>query len=238
LDVVAGLSDVQSAEVGLKRHRKAVERTLSYLDEFIQSEPYAAPFGAIVGGPFSELRRESATGTARRAVAGFLLEGFSQGNNPEKDLVLVTEVLAELPFEKPRAIIGLGDPTSVLAGISAGVDIFDGTYPLTIADLGCALTLRFQPGAGILPLKLDLWSTDFRADEAPLVENCRCFTCVRHSRAYIHHLLQTHELLAPVLLFHHNLHHYELFFSDIRVSLSNGTFNATAQAWNSLLSIS
>ncbi|KAG9283322.1 queuine tRNA-ribosyltransferase accessory subunit 2 isoform X1 [Astyanax mexicanus] len=250
------------ANTSRKRVRKAVDRTLAHLDECLilhqktQELKQAKIFGVVEGGDILEERVRSARETAKRPVAGFVLDGF-QSAAMEQDLrsQLITAVTAELPQEKPRLLQGVGRPDEVIACVEVGVDLFEGFFPFQVTERGCALcfdcTVTNDPEtAGTSPstvlesneerpvveepkengdscpenmtrFEMNLNDKRYREDLRPLVEGCSCYCCKNHTRAYIHHLLVTNELLAGVLLMLHNTAHYLRFFRALREALAN-----------------
>ncbi|XP_068815265.1 queuine tRNA-ribosyltransferase accessory subunit 2 isoform X2 [Struthio camelus] len=250
--------DTISGEVGRKRAKKSVDRSLSFLDvclQLLEKSPElqgSAMIGVIEGGDILEERLRSARETAKRPVGGFLLDGF-QGHAMAKEtkLKLIASVTAELPEDKPRIIHGIGKPDEVLECIERGVDIFESFFPFQVTERGCALSFSYDydpdPEAAVLkqnavqdaeknnaekdqdeisrvdpeitPFEIFLKDKRYQDDFGPLLEGCTCYCCQRHTRAYVHHLLVTNELLAGVLLMTHNFQHYFSFFSAIRDAL-------------------
>ncbi|XP_072441015.1 queuine tRNA-ribosyltransferase accessory subunit 2 isoform X3 [Chiloscyllium punctatum] len=199
--------------------------------------------GVIEGGDILEERLRSVRETMKRPVGGFLLDGFQADDMPDDPkLNLIASVTGELPEDKPRLIHGIGKPDEVLECVSRGVDLFEGFFPYVMTEQGRALTFKFkykvdpegevleQSGCGdneisnkasdkggkTVPFTIDLKSEQYRADFRPLLEDCSCYCCKNHTRAYLYHLLTTNELLAGVLLMIHNQHHYFGFFQSIR----------------------
>ncbi|KAI5617198.1 queuine tRNA-ribosyltransferase accessory subunit 2, partial [Silurus asotus] len=133
-----------------KRVRKAVERTLAHLDACLelhhktQELKGSEIFGVVEGGDILEERTRSARETAKRPVAGFVLDGF-QSTSMEQKLreQLITAVTAELPQDKPRLVKGVGCPDEVLACVEAGVDLFEGFFPFQVTERGCALCFNY-----------------------------------------------------------------------------------------------
>ncbi|NXN98064.1 QTRT2 ribosyltransferase, partial [Rhinopomastus cyanomelas] len=250
--------DTISGEVGRKRVKKSVDRSLSFLDaclQLLEKSPElqgSVMFGAIEGGDILEERLRSARETAKRPVGGFVLDGF-QGCAMAKEtkLKLIASVTAELPEDKPRIIHGMSKPDEVIECIERGVDIFESFFPFQVTERGCALVFSYDflsdPEATVLnqnrtqdlekngaeedqgeiakadpemtPFEISLKDKRYQDDFGPLLEGCTCYCCQRHTRAYVHHLLITHELLAGVLLMMHNFQHYFSFFSAIRDAL-------------------
>ncbi|KAL9274924.1 Queuine tRNA-ribosyltransferase accessory subunit 2-like protein [Drosera capensis] len=127
----------------------------------------------------------------------------------------------------------------VLQGVAAGIDLFDATYVYHLTLEGQALTFPVSSThengkehisnnhlgdfGGDLT-KINLRAMVYRKDVSPIVDGCSCYTCRTHTRAYLHHLLNVHEMLAQILLEIHNTHHYLAFFRAIREAIKKGTF--------------
>jgi len=238
----ASLPDEVPAWVSEKRNRMSVGRTLQWLDHCLSLSTDMGCLGVVVGGSSVEQRTHSAQQTATRNVAGFSLGGFGLGEAAEDRGPLLEAVTASLPMEKPRHVSGLGMPEEVLQAVAAGVDLFDSTYPHMLTMGGYAMTfpVTMEDILGDFAnknlaveewsksdsdsAKICLRSVSFRLDESPLVDGCKCYTCRKHSRAYIHHLLNTHEMLAQTLLDIHNMYHYLGFFQAIREAIRANDF--------------
>ncbi|CAI5773025.1 queuine tRNA-ribosyltransferase accessory subunit 2 isoform X1 [Podarcis lilfordi] len=254
------LSDGDTVGEGIskKRAKKSVDRSLSFLDECLQLQDKSPELqqsliiGVVEGGDVLEERLRSAKETAKRPVAGFLLDGF-QGNSMawKTKLELLSVVTAELPEDKPRLIHGIGRPDEVLDCIERGVDVFESSFPYQVTERGSALSFSYNykpdPETAVLKEKgqkdmrrkedektdnetihtsqeiasfeINLKEKRYQDDFGPLVNGCLCYCCQNHSRAYVHHLLETKELLAGVLLMMHNFQHYFGFFCSVRDAL-------------------
>lgn len=142
-----------------------------------------------------------------------------------------------------RVMNGMDHPLEILECVyHGGVDLFDGTYPFTCAEFGYASIYPLLPEKDAIikdetdVMKMNLRNRSYRKDFRPILDHCPCWACKHHTRAYIHHLLNTHEMLAEVLLCMHNLHHYLQLFQTIQQQLKNGTFEtyrkAIKEIWN------
>jgi len=137
--------------------------------------------------------------------------------------------MKEIPNNKPRIISGLGNPEEIFNLIELGVDLFNTNYPNIITEWGNAFTFPLtysSPFESEIQFKINLRHKKYQLDSQPLVPKCKCFTCENHSRAYIHHLLNVHELLASVLLTVHNNYYYLELFKVIRETISKGIFKS------------
>jgi queuine/archaeosine tRNA-ribosyltransferase len=208
---VTALADAVPATATPKRQRRALDRSLVFLDACLAGsaaalsdpQPTAAtttPVWAVVlGGSDPAMRAEAAREVAaRRGVAGYVLEGFGTGEPPTTVAPALAAAMGALPPQLPRFVPGLATPEELLTAVAAGVDVVEGTYAVRVAEEGGALTLAWPstPAARYV----SLWDSAYATDCRPLVEGCTCYACTNHSRAYLAHLLATHELLAPVLL--------------------------------------
>lgn len=244
-DLYAALPDEVEASVSQKRNVTSVTRTVEWLDKCLRMRTAYTKdlLGVVVGGGSVTERRRSALETVQRPVAGFQLAGFGLGESPEERPSLLQAAIEVLPSEKVRHITGLGMPEEVLQGVAQGLDLFDSTYPHHLTVSGYALIFPLRPGEGeyktqnrddsksieawegLDSMKINLRSLSNKLNRAPLLEGCCCYTCRSHTRAYLHHLLNTHEMLAEVLLNIHNTHHYLEFFQNIRKSILEGKFD-------------
>ncbi len=190
--------------VGLPAPRETVEsemrRTLRWAERCVAAHEREdqALFGIVQGGIDDELRAESAQKTAELGFAGFGIGGLSVGEKLTDRNRALTAAVAELPENKPRYVMGLGDAEGLLDAIQRGADMFDCVLPTRVARHGRALS-RFGD--------FNLNRVEFEDDESPIDPRCDCHTCAFHSRAYLRHLIRMKELSAHRLLTIHNLHY-------------------------------
>jgi queuine tRNA-ribosyltransferase len=160
-----------------------------------------ALFGIIQGASHLELRRESLARTVEIDFDGYAIGGLSVGEEKHVMLDVIEEIAPRMPADKPRYLMGVGTPEDLIEGVARGVDMFDCVLPTRNGRNGQAFTSRG---------KLNIKNARYTTDEQPLDEACHCSVCRRHSRAFIRHLYQAGEMLASILLTHHNL----AFFLD------------------------
>ncbi|PIK56876.1 putative queuine tRNA-ribosyltransferase subunit QTRTD1-like [Apostichopus japonicus] len=227
-----------------KRIQKAVNKTLQFLDEILEENLNAETcqqteiFGVIEGGDLLSERLRSTKETAKRPVAGFVLDSFGESFMKEETRwKLLEPIIKELPEDKPRMLPQIGEPLDVLLAIENGIDLFSAFYPYQITGTGCALvfswsdenkkTLNYQtnrPDDINEGFYIDLNNKKFAEDFSPVLSDCECYCCQHHTKAYINHLLVTKELMAGVLLMSHNVHHYLSYFEAIRQAIKSDTF--------------
>ena len=220
-DLGADVSMVLDELIGLPAHpaavKQAMERTLRWAERAVavHGREDQALFGIIQGGVNPELRAISARATAELGFAGFGIGGLSVGESAEERNVALDATMPELPVDKVRYVMGLGDTEGVLDAVARGVDLFDCVWPTRLARHGKVLTRT-----GDYHLRTQI----FTEDETPLDAECPCLTCSRYSRAYLRHLVRSKELAAHRLLSIHNLTHTLGILSDARVAIENGSF--------------
>ncbi|XP_053665288.1 queuine tRNA-ribosyltransferase accessory subunit 2 [Anopheles marshallii] len=231
-----GDTDMNSSK---KREQKSLDRTEKFVELCLEWHRKSdtlhscSIIGPVVGG-YNEKLREKSIEWLRKSdelFAGYLIDGLHL-NGPSVArmdgtamLPIVTNVCKQLPEGKVRFCFGSYDPLLVLEMVAAGVDIFDTSYVyLKAAQEHRALVFSFDvTSTEQHTTELDTTDTRWAEDFGPLLDGCRCYTCQKHSRAYVHHLYNTREMLGPILLMMHNLHHYIEYFKTIREHVQNDT---------------
>ncbi|MBY0239962.1 MAG: tRNA guanosine(34) transglycosylase Tgt [Burkholderiaceae bacterium] len=187
------------------------------MDEFKRGENPNALFGIVQGGMFENLRDESLAKLEEIDFPGLAIGGLSVGE-PKEDMMRVLEhVGPRLPANKPHYLMGVGTPEDLVAGVSNGVDMFDCVMPTRNARNGWIFT-RF----GDVKIK----NARYKDDKEPLDATCACYTCRNFSRAYLHHLHRTQEILGARLNTIHNLHYYLDIMRQMREALDDDRFHA------------
>jgi queuine tRNA-ribosyltransferase len=174
-----------------------------------------ALFGIVQGGSHSDLRRESLSRTVEIGFDGYAIGGLSVGEEKSAMWKVVAELAPEMLPNQPRYLMGVGTPEDLVEAVSHGVDMFDCVLPTRNGRTGQAFTSR-----GKMNVKNAQWALDTK----PLDESCECSVCKRHSRAYLRHLYLSGELLASVLLTHHNLAFFLDTMRRVRQSIRSGYF--------------
>jgi len=175
-----------------------------------------ALFGIVQGGAYLDLRHESLKRTTEVGFDGYAIGGLSVGEEKNVMWRVVGEIAPELPAAKPRYLMGVGTPEDLVEAVAQGIDMFDCVLPTRNGRTGQAFTSH-----GKINVKNARWAVDTR----PLDESCDCSVCKRYSRAYLRHLYLSGELLASVLLTHHNLAFFLDTMRRVRQSIRSGDFN-------------
>jgi len=174
-----------------------------------------ALFGIVQGGSHLDLRRESLSRTSEIGFDGYAIGGLSVGEEKSVMWRVVGDLVPEMPASHPRYLMGVGTPQDLVEAVSHGVDMFDCVLPTRNGRTGQAFTSR-----GRMNVKNAQWALDTK----PLDEACACSVCKRHSRAYLRHLHMSGELLASILLTHHNLAFFLDTMRRVRQSIRSGDF--------------
>jgi len=199
--------------------RTALERTHAWAAraKAAHSREGQALFGIVQGGISEAMRAESAQRVVEIGFDGYGIGGLSVGETREQMLPALAAAIEHLPVDRPRYLMGVGDPASLIEAVGLGVDQFDCVMQTRLGRHGTALTStgRFQAKA-LRNASLD----------DPLDVDCPCEVCARHSRGYIRHLLQVGEPTASRLLSIHNIAWTIDLMSKMRSAIGAGTFES------------
>jgi queuine tRNA-ribosyltransferase len=182
-----------------------------------------ALFGIVQGGMHDDLRDESLDGLAAIGFDGYAIGGLSVGEPKEDMLRVLGRTAPRLPADRPRYLMGVGTPEDLVAGVVAGVDMFDCVLPTRNARNGWLFT-RFGD--------VKIRNARHRTDTGPLDPTCGCYTCRRFSRAYLHHLQRVNEILGARLATLHNLHYYLELMAGLRAAIEAGDLAAHVAAFH------
>jgi queuine tRNA-ribosyltransferase len=178
-----------------------------------------ALFGIVQGGMHEALREESMAGLERIGFDGFAIGGLSVGEPKEEFTRILAHTAPRLPCEKPRYLMGVGTPEDLVYAVGQGIDMFDCVMPTRNARNGWLFT-RW----GDIKIKNARYKTDTR----PLDETCNCYTCRNFTRAYLHHLHRTGEILGARLNTIHNLFYYQTLMAEMRTAIEQNAFTTFA----------
>ena len=182
-------------------------------------KPYQALFGVVQGAQYEDLRRQAARDLAALEVGGASFDGFGIGGALEKENLgtIVGWVADELPFDKPRHLLGISEPDDFFAAVAAGADTFDCVMPSRVARNAALYT---RDG------RFNVNTAANRRAFGPIERGCDCYTCAHYTRAYLHHLFKAKEMLASTLATIHNERFTVRLVDDIRAAIESGDFDA------------
>jgi len=196
--------------------RKSVGLTTDWAYRCFQARKKDKGLFAIVqGADFEDLRKESAERLIEKDFDGFAIGGLSVGEGKEVMRRITSFTAPLLPEDKPRYLMGVGDPLDLLDGIEAGIDMFDCVMPTRNARNGCLFT-----STGKITIK----QSRFKNDPNPLDGDCNCDVCRNYSRAYLRHLYQCNEILSSRLNSYHNLWFYRRLMEKARKAVLEDRF--------------
>ncbi len=194
---------------------------------FEGAKPGRALFGIVQGGDDPGLRLVSARALVDIGFPGYAIGGLAVGEPQEVMLKTIEETAPALPLDRPRYLMGVGTPEDLLEAVARGVDMFDCVLPTRNGRHGLAFT-RFGP--------VNLKNARHADDPRPLDEASTCAAARDYSRAYLHHLVRSGEILGPMLLSRINLHYYQELMSGMRAAIAEKRFAdfraATRAAWS------
>jgi queuine tRNA-ribosyltransferase len=173
----------------------------------------SALFGIVQGGVYEPLRDESLSALTAIGFDGYAIGGLSVGEPKEDMLRILAHTAPRLPPERPRYLMGVGTPEDLVAGVQAGIDMFDCVLPTRNARNGWLFT-RWGD--------VKIRNARHRDDTRPVDEHCACYACRHFSRAYLHHLQRTKEILGARLATIHNLHYYLTLMRELRQAVAEG----------------
>ncbi len=196
--------------------KNSVERTLRWAKrgKEVHNNKNQALFGIVQGGEFEDLRAWSAKETVKLDFDGYSIGGVSVGEDNDTKYKMIDYAIPNLPEDKIRYLMGVGDPVDIIEGVIRGVDIFDCVLPTRLARHANAFTRNG---------KINLRNLKYSEDFTPIEENCDCYTCKGYTKAYIRHLVVCDEMLAARLLSIHNIRFLTKLVEDIRESIKNDT---------------
>lgn len=204
-----------------ERHvvEEAMRRSLRWADRCRAAHARAdqAVFAIVQGGLDPELRQESAERLRAMEFSGYAVGGLSVGEGPEAMDATLRSTTPYLPADKPRYLMGVGQPRDIIEAVAAGVDMFDCVLPTRCGRTGLAYSFE-----GLVRIK----NARYAIEQRPLEEGCPCVAC-RHSTSYIRHLFLAGEMLGPILASIHNLTFYQRLMARLRTAIVAGSFAAT-----------
>lgn len=194
--------------------KKSTERTLRWAqrgkDAF--NNENQSLFGIVQGGEYTDLREFSAKETVKIGFDGYCIGGTSVGEDKVTMYKMIEDGIRYLPEDKPRYLMGVGDPIDIIEGVIRGIDMFDCVLPTRIARHGNAFT-RYG--------KINLKNAQYKRDFTSIEEECDCYTCKNYTKSYVRHLIMCGEGLGGTLLSIHNIRFLIKLTEDLRNAIEN-----------------
>ncbi len=172
----------------------------------------AALFGIVQGGMYPDLRAESAGALQNIGFDGYAVGGLAVGEGQELMFAALDFTMPNLPADRPRYLMGVGKPDDIVGAVLRGIDMFDCVLPTRSGRNGQAFT-------SIGPLNLR--NATYKDDSGPLDPGCACPVCTTYSRAYVHHLVKSGEILGAMLMTQHNIHFYQQLMANLRQAIAD-----------------
>ena len=228
-DIVMALDELVPAGAGRDRQSAAMERSMRWArrsrDAFDSGGEHAdgaALFGIQQGALDESLRKSSADALTEIGFDGYAVGGLAVGEGQEAMLACLDFACAQLPADKPRYLMGVGKPDDLVGAVERGIDMFDCVLPTRSGRTGQAFTSTGP---------LNIRNARFAEDEEPLDPACACPVCATWSRAYLHHLVRSGEILGAMLMTEHNLWFYQRLMADLRAAIAEGRLTAFADTF-------
>jgi len=217
VDIMMPLDICLKYPSGYEDAKKALLATHRWAERSVKiHKGEGALFGIVQGGFFEDLRARACAGLSSLDVDGYALGGFCVGEDRDLRNKIVSLTLSSLPENKPRYLMGVGEPEDMLAAVGSGADMFDCVLPTRNARNGSLFTRNGR---------INIKNAVHRDQFVPVEEGCSCYTCSNYSRAYLHHLARTGEILGLRLNTWHNLHFINNLMKMMRDAIIRGDFS-------------
>ncbi|MDP6661015.1 MAG: tRNA guanosine(34) transglycosylase Tgt [Alphaproteobacteria bacterium] len=224
-DIVMVLDECTDHPATRDRAEESLRLTLDWArrcrDAF-PNRPGHGLFGIVQGGMYEDLREEAARALVGIGFHGYAIGGLSVGEDRVTLLAMLEAAVSPLPENQPRYLMGVGRPADILQAVARGVDMFDCVLPTRSGRTSKAFTRRGE---------VNLRNAHHSQDPRPLDDQCPCPACRDYSRAYLHHLVRSGEILGAMLLTGHNLRFYQDMMAGIRKAVAADTFAAFSAAF-------
>lgn len=217
-DIAMSFDECPPASASREYLKNSVERTLRWAKrgKAVFDNPRQSLFGIVQGGAHEDIRRFSAEETVKIGFDGYAIGGVANDDESKEDMYKAIDYsIPYLPEDKPRYLMGVGDPFDLFEGVERGVDMFDCVHPTRLARHGHAFT---KYG------KINLKNAKYKTDFTPIDTSCDCECCTHYTKAYVRHLLVSEETLGQRLLSIHNLRFLIRIMEGIRQSIKEDRF--------------
>lgn len=217
-DIAMSFDECPPASADYNYLKNSVERTLRWAKrgKDVFNNENQSLFGIIQGGPIEELRNYSAIETVKMDFDGYSIGGVANDGESKEDMYKAIDYSVPfIPEDKPRYLMGVGEPLDILEGVERGIDMFDCVLPTRLARHGNAFTRNG---------KINLKNAKYKEDFTPIEDNCDCYTCKNYTKAYVKHLINCEESLGGTLLSIHNIRFLIKMTEEIREAIKEDKF--------------
>lgn len=218
-DIAMCFDECPPASASYDYMKNSIERTIRWAERCKKAHKneMQSLFGIVQGGAYEDLRKYSAINTVKLDFNGYGIGGVANDGESKEDMYKAIDYsIPYLPVDKPRYLMGVGEPVDLLEGIERGVDMFDCVLSTRIARHGNAFT-RYG--------KINLKNSKYREDFTPIEDSCDCYACKNFTKAYIRHLITCDESLGGRLLSIHNTRFLIKMMEEIREAIKNDKFS-------------
>lgn len=218
-DIAMCFDECPPASASYDYMKNSIERTIRWAERCKKAHKneMQSLFGIVQGGAYEDLRKYSAINTVKLDFNGYGIGGVANDGESKEDMYKAIDYsIPYLPIDKPRYLMGVGEPVDLLEGIERGVDMFDCVLSTRIARHGNAFT-RYG--------KINLKNSKYREDFTPIEDSCDCYACKNFTKAYIRHLITCDESLGGRLLSIHNTRFLIKMMEEIREAIKNDKFS-------------
>ena len=212
-DIAMSFDECPPASAGYDYLKNSIERTLRWAKrgKDVHNNPNQSLFGIVQGGAYEDLRKYSAIETVKIGFDGYSIGGVANDHESKEDMYKAIDYsILYLPEDKPRYLMGIGDPIDIIEGVIRGVDMFDCVLPTRIARHGNAFT---HYG------KINMKNAKYKDDFTPIEEGCDCYACKHYTKAYIRHLITSNETFGARLLSIHNIRFLIRLAEELRIAI-------------------
>lgn len=209
----------EEAVLSMERSMRWAKRSRDGFDSGTEHAAKAALFGIQQGSLDKEIRAASAQALIEIGFDGYAIGGLAVGEGQEAMFGVLDYAPDQLPADKPRYLMGVGKPDDLVGAVERGVDMFDCVLPSRSGRNGQAFTATGP---------INIRNAKFAEDLEPLDADCACSVCQTYSRAYLHHLIRSKEILGAMLMTEHNIAFYQSLMAGMREAIAGGSFAAFA----------
>ena len=216
-DIIMAFDVCSEYGVSHEEAEKSMKTTLNWLDRCVKAHKNENQmlFPIVQGNFYADLRLKSLEETKKYCKCGIAIGGLSVGEPKDKMIEMLDAMQGHYPEDMPRYMMGVGTPDYLFEGVQRGIDMFDCVFQTRVARNGMALTSKG---------KVTLKNAKYKEDYSPLDDECDCYCCKNHTKAYLHHLVMCNEILGARLLSLHNIKFTLNMMDKMREAINNDRF--------------